>query len=53
MYQLKLDINENKIDEFVECVNSLLERFRKETGFLDISLYGDMEDNSTYILVGG
>jgi quinol monooxygenase YgiN len=52
LYQLKLVINENKLDEFVETLLSLLSGFRQEKGCLDFSLYRDIEKLKTYIVVG-
>ena len=52
LYQLKLVMNGNKIDEFIDCMNSLLPGFRKEKGCLGLRLYGDMEVENTYIVIG-
>jgi quinol monooxygenase YgiN len=52
LYQLKLVIHENKVDEFVECLFSLLKGFRQEKGCLDYSLNRDIETEKTYRVVG-
>lgn len=51
-YQLKLVINENKLDEFIECLRSLAGGFRQEKGCLDFGLYRGTEKANTYIVVG-
>jgi quinol monooxygenase YgiN len=51
-YQLKLVIKESKIDEFIECLHSLIEGLRKENGCLDVSFYRDLEKENTYSLIG-
>ena len=51
-YQLKLVINENKLDEFIECLRSLVGGFRQEKGCLEFGLYRDTEKENTYIVVG-
>jgi quinol monooxygenase YgiN len=53
LYQIKLDIKENKLDEFIECLLSLSGEFRKEKGCLDFSLYRNIEKENTYNVVGG
>jgi quinol monooxygenase YgiN len=52
VYQIKLVIKENKIDEFMECLLSLSGEFRKEKGFLDFSFYRNIEKKNTYIIIG-
>jgi quinol monooxygenase YgiN len=51
-YKLKLVIKDSKIEEFVECLLSLLEGLRKENGSHDVSFYKDLEKENTYGLVG-
>ena len=51
-YKLKLVIKDSKIEEFVECLFSLLEGLRKENGSHDVSFYKDLEKENTYGLVG-
>ena len=52
LYQLKLVIKENKLDEFIGSLFDLSEGFRKEKGCLDFSLYRDMENENAYSVVG-
>ena len=52
LYQIKLVIKENKLDEFIECLLSLSGEFRKEKGCLDFSLYRNTEKENTYSVVG-
>jgi quinol monooxygenase YgiN len=52
LYQVKVVIKENKLDEVVECLQSLLGGFRKEEGCLDFKLYRDVESVNTFIVVG-
>jgi quinol monooxygenase YgiN len=52
LYQLKLVIHENKVDEFVECLLSLVDGFRQEEGCLDFKMYRDIENENTFIVVG-
>jgi quinol monooxygenase YgiN len=51
-YKLKLVIKDSKVEEFVECLFSLLEGLRKENGSHDVSFYKDLEKENTYGLVG-
>ena len=52
LYQLKLVIKENKLDEFIGSLFDLSDGFRKEKGCLDFSLYRDMENENAYSVVG-
>jgi quinol monooxygenase YgiN len=52
LYQLRVVIIENKFDEFVECLLSMLSGFRQEKGCLDYSFYRDVEKVNTFIVVG-
>jgi len=52
LYQMKLSIKKNKLDEFIECLLSLLDEFRKEKGCLDFSLYRNIEKENIYTVVG-
>jgi quinol monooxygenase YgiN len=52
LYQIKLDIKENKIDEFITCLSSLSGEFRKEKGCLDFSLYRNIERENTFRVIG-
>ena len=51
-YQIKLVIKENKLDEFVECLLSVSDVFRKEKGCQEFTLYRDIENKDTYSVVG-
>jgi quinol monooxygenase YgiN len=51
-YQIKVVIKENKVDEFVETLRSLVGGFRKENGCLDFSMYRDTEKENTFSVVG-
>jgi quinol monooxygenase YgiN len=52
MYQIILVVKKNKRDEFIECMLSLLEEFRKEKGLLDVSFYRNIEKEDSYIMTG-
>ena len=47
-YQLRIVIKENKLDEFIESLLSMLDDFRNEEGCLDFNLYRDLEKENTY-----
>ncbi len=51
-YQLTVVIKEPNIDEFIECLHSLIEGLRNENGCLEFSFYRDLEKENTYSLVG-
>ena len=52
VYQIKLVIKENKIDEFIDCLLSMSGEFRKAKGFLDVRCYRNIEKENTYIMIG-
>jgi len=52
LYQFKIDIQENKIDEFVRSLQSLWFKFLKEEGCLSYNVYRDFEKESTFCLAG-
>ena len=52
LYQIKIDIQENKIDEFVRSLHSLWFKFLKEEGCLSYCVYRELEKESTFCLVG-
>ena len=52
LYQIKIDIQENKIDEFVRSLHSLWFKFLKEEGCLSYCVYREFEKESTFCLVG-
>lgn len=47
-YQVRIEIKEDKIDEFVEFLSSFRERLRKEEGCISLNLYRDIEDPNNY-----
>ena len=52
LYQIKIDIQENKIDEFVRSLHSLWFKFLKEEGCLNYCVYRELEKENTFCLVG-
>jgi len=52
LYQLRVVIKDNKVDEFAKALMSIMSRFRQEKGCLNYSLYRDIEKVKTYIVVG-
>jgi quinol monooxygenase YgiN len=52
LYQIKIDIQENKIDEFVRSLHSLWFKFLKEEGCLSYCVYREFEKENTFCLVG-
>ena len=51
LYQIKIVIQEYKIDEFVDSLPSLLSGFRKEKGCLDYSVYQDFDAEHAFCIV--
>ena len=51
LYQMKIVIQEYKIDEFVDFLHSLLPGLHKEKGCVDCSVYEDLDEEYTYCLV--
>ena len=51
LYQIKIVIQEYKIDEFVDFLRSLLSGFRKEKGCVDCSVYRDLDEEHAYCVV--
>ena len=51
LYQIKIVIQEYKIDEFVDSLRSLLAGFRKENGCLDYSVYQDFDEEHAFCIV--
>ena len=47
-YQVRIEIKEDKNDEFVEFLSSFRERLRKEEGCMSLNLYRDIEDSNNY-----
>jgi quinol monooxygenase YgiN len=52
LYQIKIVIQEYKIDEFVDSLRSLVSGFRKEKGCLGYSVYRDSEKDNTFSVMG-
>ena len=51
LYQIKIVIQEYKIDEFVDNLRSLLAGFRKENGCHDYSVYRDFDEEHAFCIV--
>jgi quinol monooxygenase YgiN len=51
LYQIKIVIQEYKIDEFVDSLRSLVSGFRKEKGCLDSSVYQDFDEEHAFCIV--
>jgi quinol monooxygenase YgiN len=51
LYQIKIVIQEYKIDEFVDNLRSLLSGFRKEIGCLAYCVYQDLDDEHAFCIV--
>jgi quinol monooxygenase YgiN len=52
LYQITIDIQENKIDEFVRNLNSLWLRFMREEGCLSYRVYREFEAESIFCMIG-
>ena len=52
LYQLKLVVAENKLDELIDSLRNLSSGIREEQGCLDFSLYRDLEKKDTYRVSG-
>ena len=52
LYQVTIEIQENKIDEFVRSLQSLWFKFLKEEGCLSYYVYREFEKENTFCLVG-
>ena len=52
LYQLKLVVAEKKFDEFIDSLHFLLSGIREEQGYLDLSLYKDLEKKDAYRVIG-
>ena len=52
LYQIKVDVQENKIDEFVRNLHSLWFKFLKEEDCLSYCVYREFEKENTFCLVG-
>ena len=51
LYQIKIVIQEYKIDEFVDSMHSLVSGFRKEKGCLDYSVYKDFDREHAFCII--
>jgi quinol monooxygenase YgiN len=51
LYQIKIVIQEYKIDEFVDSLRSLVSGFRKEKGCLDYCVYQDFDRELAFCIV--
>jgi quinol monooxygenase YgiN len=51
IYQMKIVIQEYKIDEFVDFLRSLLSGINKEKGCVDCSVYEDLDEEYAYCIV--
>lgn len=47
-YQVRVEIKEDKIIEFIEFLSSIREDLRKEKGCLSLNLYRDIEKETNY-----
>ena len=52
IYQLKIGIKQNKLDEFVKSMHSFLPKICSQKGCLDFRAYQDTERENTHIVVG-
>jgi quinol monooxygenase YgiN len=52
IYQLKIEIEPFKSDDFVKSIRSYARNFRKEKGCLGYSVYRDFEKENTFSVVG-
>jgi quinol monooxygenase YgiN len=52
IYQIQIEINPYKTDEFVESMRSFSKEIRKQKGCLGYSVYRDFEKKNTYSVVG-
>ena len=51
-YQLRMVVDDNKIDEFIDSLFSLSIGIRKEQGCLAFSLYRDLEMKDVFSVIG-
>jgi quinol monooxygenase YgiN len=51
LYQIKIVIQEYKIDEFVHSLRTLVSGFRKEKGCLDYCMYQDLDEEHAFCIV--
>jgi len=51
LYQIKIVIQEYKIDEFIDNLRTLVSGFRKEKGCLDYSVYQEFDEEHAFCIV--
>jgi len=51
LYQMKIVIQEYKIDEFVDFLHSLLSGLHKEKGCVDCCVYQDLDEEHAFCIV--
>jgi quinol monooxygenase YgiN len=51
LYQMKIVIQEYKIDEFVDFLHSLLSGLHKEKGCVDCCVYQDLDEQHAFCIV--
>ena len=52
LYQITIEIQDNKIDEFVRSLHSLWFRFLKEEGCLSYRVYREFEAENIFCMIG-
>ena len=52
LYQLRVVIQENKLDEFIDSLRFLSKEIREEQGCIDFSFHCDLENKNVYTLLG-
>ena len=52
LFQLKLVVPENRLNEFIDSLRHLSSGIREEQGCLDFSLYRDLEKKDAYRVLG-
>ncbi len=51
-YQIKIGVKENKVDEFIESLQTLSDEFRKDKECLGVNLYRQTEIKDTFSVIG-
>ena len=51
LYQMKIVIQEYKIDEFVDFLHSLLSGLHKEKGCVDCCVYQDLDEQHAFCII--
>ena len=51
LYQIRIVVEENKFDEFVDTLLQMSKKICNEEGCLDFNLYSDIEKEDAYILL--